>query len=69
MVKDMKESGQIKADTVLVEPSSGNTGVGLAMVCAAMGIKLKITMPSSMSKERKQLITAYGAELIETEPA
>lgn len=59
-------AGKIGPDTIVLEPTSGNTGIGLAMVCAARGIKCAFTMPETMSRERKLLLKAYGAELILT---
>ena len=66
MISAAQNAGKIKADTILLEPTSGNTGIGLAMVCAARGIKCAFVMPETMSRERKLLLKAYGADLILT---
>jgi cysteine synthase len=66
MIEAAENAGLIRPDTIIVEPTSGNTGIALAMVCAARGYKCKLVMPDTMSNERRMLLRAYGAELVLT---
>ncbi|HEX8404404.1 MAG TPA: pyridoxal-phosphate dependent enzyme, partial [Duganella sp.] len=66
MIEAAEKAGKIGPDTVIVEPTSGNTGIALAMVCAARGYRCKLVMPETMSNERRMLLRAYGAELVLT---
>ncbi len=66
MIDAAEKAGKITSDTIILEPTSGNTGIALAMVCAARGYRCALTMPETMSRERRMLLKAYGAELILT---
>ena len=68
MIQDAFQSGKSNKDSVIIEPTSGNTGVSLAMICAYYGLKVILTMPSSMSIERQKLLVAFGAQLVLTRP-
>lgn len=69
MIEHLKQENKINSETIIIEPTSGNTGIAIAMICSSLGIKCIFTMPETMSIERRKIILAYGAEIILTEGA